>query len=128
MSPAFSASSIRGRTPTPIDHEIGLERAAALELDLLALDRRRRVLEVKDDALLFMQGADEIAHLRTQDTLHRPLVRRHDMDLDLAVAQRRRDLEPDEAGADHHRALRLLRPASMIARLSASERRTWTWG
>ena len=86
------------------DDEIGLEHAAALQRRALAVDRGHGVPEMKDDAVLLMQRADEIAHLRAQHALHRPLLRRDDMDLDLARAQRRRDLEADEARADHHDA------------------------
>ncbi len=60
----------------------------------------------KTDAVLLVQRAHEIAHLRTQNALHRSLVRRHHMDFDLAGAQRRRDLEPDEARAQHDHAAR----------------------
>ena len=63
------------------DHEIGLERAAALELHLFAVDGGRHVLEVENDAVLLVQRADEIAHLRAENPLHRPLVRRHHVDL-----------------------------------------------
>ena len=83
------------------DHEIRLERAAAFELHLLAVDGARRLLEVEDDAVLLMERAHEVAHLRAEDSLHRPFVRRHHVDLDVAGAQRGRDLEPDEARADH---------------------------
>ena len=72
------------------DDEIGLERAAALQLHLLAVDGGHRVLEMEDDAVLLVQRAHEVAHRGPQDALHRPLLRRHDMDLDLARAQRGR--------------------------------------
>ena len=88
------------------DDEIGLQHAAALQRRALAVDRGHGVAEMKDDAVLLMQGADEIAHLRPQHALHRPRLRRHDMDLDLARAQRRRDLKADETGADHDGAAR----------------------
>ena len=55
-----------------------------------------------------MQRAHEVAHVGAEDALHRPRLGRNDMDLDLAGAQRRRDLEPDEARADHDRALGIL--------------------
>ena len=82
---------------------------------------------MEDDAVLFMQGAHEVAHLRSEHALHRPLLRGHDMDLDVAGAQRRRDLEPDEARADHNRAPRAF-GQSMMARQSASERSVCTCG
>ena len=83
---------------------------------------------MKDDAVLLVQRANEIAHLRPEHALHRPLLEAHDMDLDVARAQRSRHLEPDEARADHDRAARVPRPSAMIARQSASERNTWTCG
>ena len=58
--------------------------------------------------MLLVQRADEIAHLRPQDALHRPFVQRHCVDLDLAGAQRRRDLEPDKARSQHDCPARLL--------------------
>ena len=64
------------------DHKISLERAAALELHLLAVDGGRHVLEMEHDAVLLVQRADEVAHLRAEDPLHRPFVRRHHMNLD----------------------------------------------
>ena len=91
------------------DHEIGLQHAAALERHALAVDRGHGIAEMEDDAVLFVQRAHEVAHLGPEHALHRPLLRRHDMDLDIARAQRRRDLEPDEAGTDHDRAARAVR-------------------
>ena len=93
----------------PDDHQIGLDRAAAFERGALAVDRRCGVLEMKNHAVLFMQPADEIAELRPEDALHRPGFRSHDMNLDVARAQRRRDLKPDEARTDNKRATRALR-------------------
>ena len=61
---------------------------------------------MKHDAVLLVQRADEVAHVRSEHTLHRPLFRRHHVDLDVARAQRGRDFEPDKAGADHDRAAR----------------------
>ena len=92
------------------DHEIGLEHAAALQRRALAVDRGHGIAEMEDDAVLLVQRADEVAHLRPEHALHRPLLRRHDMDLDVARAQRGRDLEPDEARADHDRARARRRP------------------
>ena len=56
--------------------------------------------------MLLVQRADEIAHAGTEHALHRPLLGRHDMDLDLARAQRRRGFQPDKTRADHDRAAR----------------------
>ena len=53
-----------------------------------------------------MQGADEVAHLRPQHALHRPLLQPDDVNLDISGAQCRCGLEPDKARADHDRAPR----------------------
>src|SRR5262245_51243667 len=85
------------------DHEISFEPAAALELHLLAVDASRHVFEVENHAVLLVQRADEIAHLRPENPLHRPLVRRPHMDPQSAGAERSRDLEPDKARTHDHR-------------------------
>ena len=64
---------------------------------------------MEDDAVLLVQRANEVAHLGPEHALHRPLLRRDDMHLDLARPQRGRDLEPDEARADHDGAARAAR-------------------
>ena len=87
-------------------HDIGLDHATALQRRALAVDRGDGIAEVKDDAVLFVQGTDEIAHLRPEHALHRPLLQPDDVDLDIPGAQRRRGFEPDEARADHDRAAR----------------------
>ena len=39
------------------------------------------VLEVKDHAVLLMEGTDEVTHIGAENPLHRPLIRRHDVNL-----------------------------------------------
>ena len=39
------------------------------------------VLEVKDNAMLLMEGADEVTHFGAENPLHRPLIGRHDVNL-----------------------------------------------
>ena len=90
------------------DDEISRELCAAFERDLIAFDCRGRVIEVKHDAMVLVQSANEVAEFRTEHALKRPALRRHHMDLDLARPQRGRDLEADEARADHHSAARML--------------------
>src|SRR5450631_4941935 len=82
-------------------HDIGLEHATALQRRTLAVDRSYRVTEVKYDAVLFMQRADEIAHAGSEHAFHRPLLQPDDVDLDIPGAQRRRGLKPDETCTDH---------------------------
>ena len=92
--------------PNAYNHHVGLQHAAALERRALAVDRDYGIAEMEDDAVLFVQCAYEIAHVSPKHALHRPLLRRHHVDLDIARAQCRRGLEADKAGADHDRAAR----------------------
>ena len=82
--------------------------AAALERHAPAIDRGHRVFEMENDPMLFVQRAHEVTHLRPEHALHRPLLRRHHMNLDVAGAQRRRGLQSDEARTDDERAARTL--------------------
>jgi hypothetical protein len=65
------------------------------------------VPEMKDDAMRFVQTPDEVAELRPQHPLQRPLLGRDDVHLEPARAQRRGDLEPDEAPPDDDRTMRV---------------------
>src|SRR5579872_299375 len=69
------------------DDEVGLDHGSTLQAGALALDRGDSVAEVKDDAVLFMQRADEVPHVRAQYALHRPLLEPDDMHLDIPRAQ-----------------------------------------
>src|SRR5262249_43604384 len=51
----------------------------------------------------------EVAHLGSQDALHRPLLRGNDMNLEISSAQGSRDLETDETRADDKHPLRAVR-------------------
>ncbi len=82
---------------------------------------------MKDDAVLLMQRPHEVSHLRSEHAFHRPLLEPDDVNLDIPGAQRGGGFEPDKARPDHNRAARAVADA-MIARQSASERSTWTWG
>ena len=109
-SPASSASASRGRTPTPDDDEVGGERRAVVERHRVASMRCRLASEVETHAVLFVQRPDERRRApgpctRSSGTASGA----DDVHLELARAQRRRDLEADEARADHDRALALLR-------------------
>jgi hypothetical protein len=61
---------------------------------------------VEDDAVRLVQTAHEVAHLGAQDAFHGALVRRDDMHLEAAFAQRGGDFESDEAGPHHDGAAR----------------------
>ena len=82
-----------------------------------------RLPEMKHDAVRFVQRLDEPADLGAHDPLERDCVRARRRRRRSARAQRRGDLQPDEAGADDDDVLRRLRRAATIARLSANERR-----
>ena len=86
------------------DYEISLERIASFEFHPFAIDGSYRFFEVEEYAVFPVQVANEVAHLRTQNSLHRPLFRRHDMDLELTRAQRGSNLEADEACPDDNYA------------------------
>ena len=88
------------------DEEIRLQHGAAPERRALAVDGDDGVAEMKDHAVVLMQRAHEIAHFRPKHTLHRALLRRDHVDLDIARPQRRRCLQADETRADHNRASR----------------------
>ena len=101
----------KARAHADADHdEIGLDHAAAFQRRAFAVDRGHGIAEMKDDAVLFMQGADEVAHLRPQHALHRPLLQPDDVNFDIPGAQRCCGLQPDKARADHDRALARRRP------------------
>ncbi len=63
---------------------------------------------MEDDAVLLVNGADEITEFAPEHAFQRPAIRRHDMNVDFPCPQRRSNLEPDEACAEHDRAPRLL--------------------
>ena len=83
------------------DDEIGLDRGSIRQTDLPPLDPDRSGAEMEADAMLLMQRANELPHVMAEDALHRNRLRRGDMDLDLARPQRRCNLKPDEARAEH---------------------------
>ena len=75
----------------------------------LSVDLLDGIREVEVDAVVFMQRANEVAHLGSEHALHRPLLRSDDVHVELARPQGRRDLEADEARADHEHAFRAAR-------------------
>ncbi len=89
--------------PNADDDEVGRHCRAAFELDVPAIDRRRRLLEMEYDAVLLVNRAYDIAKFAPEHAFQRPALRCHDMNLDLARPQRGGNLEPDEACADHDR-------------------------
>src|SRR5262245_41488374 len=69
------------------DHQVSVDNAAALEPGTPAVDRVHADLNVNHEAMRFMERADTIAHLRPKHTFHRPLFRRHHMNLEVARTQ-----------------------------------------
>src|SRR5262245_44615220 len=114
--------------PNADDDEVGRQCRAAFELDVSAIDRGCRLLEMEYDAVLLVNRAYEIAKFAPEHAFQRPALRCHDMNLDFARPQRGGNLEPDEARADHDRARWAVFAPAMIARESASERSTCTCG
>src|SRR6185437_149733 len=82
------------------DDQIGVERAAGLERDVVGANGGDAVLEMKFDAVLFVQRADEVAELRPEHAFERTLFRRDHMHLDVAGAQGGSRLEADKARAN----------------------------
>jgi hypothetical protein len=95
-----------GTHPDAGNHEIGSQALPALQRHDPAGNFPSRLLQVKADAVLFMEFPDEIAQLGPHESLERPSLRRYDIHLQLSRPQRRGYLEPDEAGAQDHRPLR----------------------
>src|SRR5262245_12656750 len=71
-------------------------------------DSLRLGLQVKDHPVRFMQGANEITHIRAEDAFHRPLVWCDDMNFELTGPKRGSDFEPNEAGTDDDHLFRCL--------------------
>ena len=121
--PAFSARAIAGRTPTPMTTKSASSVVPSLSVTRPAVDARDRVAEMEHHAVGFVQRLNDAPDLRAHHALERHLIRRDDINGDAARPQRCRHFEPDETGADDHRALRPTRALSTMARLSAKERR-----
>src|SRR6516162_11702323 len=61
---------------------------------------------MEGDAVLLVDLAHEVADFPAEHVFHRPRFGCHDMYREPPLAQRRRDLEPDEARADDDRPAR----------------------
>src|SRR5262245_7456645 len=97
------------RAHADADHDdIGIDRPAVFEDDAFSLDCGDTVLQMKIDAMLFVQGTDEIAQLRPEHPFKRSLLRCDDMHFDIARSQRSGRLKANEARADDDHALRRL--------------------
>ena len=65
----------------------------------------------------------EVAELRAEHALHRPRLRRDDVNLDLAMTQRAGRFKPNEAGAEHDGAASLVGASDQIAAVSERAQR-----
>src|SRR5512143_39244 len=63
------------------NHQLGFDRATFLQADVFFVDSSGFVFQVKDNAMLLMKGADKVTHFRAENALHRPPIRRHDVNL-----------------------------------------------
>jgi hypothetical protein len=61
---------------------------------------------MKHDAITLVERPDEVAELGTERPLERALHRSDDVHTERTSPQRGGDIEPDEAGGEHHRAAR----------------------
>jgi hypothetical protein len=128
LSPAFSASSSPRSDADPYDHKVGLDPATPLQRYGFAINGNSLVFEVKVHAVLFVQRANEVAHVWAENALHRQLVRCHDMHSSLRARSEAATSSPMKLAP-----MTTTRPAalapSMIAWQSASERsvRTCAW-
>src|SRR5262249_47147685 len=58
--------------PNADDDEVGRQCRTAFELDVSAIDRRRRLLEMEDDAVLLVNRSYKIAKFTPQHAFQRP--------------------------------------------------------
>jgi hypothetical protein len=70
---------------------------------------------MKPDTVLLMDPAYQLADLVPEYGFHRARLGGHDVDVESTRPQRRRDFEPDKAGANHDCAPRRPRPGDQCA-------------
>src|SRR5687767_1927927 len=85
------------------DHQIGIESRSVIKDYRLGVDCLHGVTEVELHTTLFMDAPDQHPQLGAEHTFEREILWGDDVNLEAARHQGRGDLEPDEAGADHHR-------------------------
>ncbi len=96
----FGESDPRPHADAGNDHVCGYGAAAA-QLDLRCTDARHGIPKVEDDAIFFMQAADEFADLRPQYPFHWPFVGRYHMHFDAAGPKGSSNLKANKAGAQN---------------------------
>ncbi len=87
------------------DDQVGGDLLAILQGHPVGLESCRRLLQMKRNTPGFVKRADEVSERLTHHPLQGPCLGRDDMNLDVTLAQRRRDFQADEARSDHDCAL-----------------------
>ena len=103
-------------------NEVAVDGGAPAERHGAPIDPRHRLAQVERDAVFLVKRSDEPAHFDAHDLLEWGILRRDDIDGDVAGAQRGRDLQSDKARANHDHVLGFCGRVT-IARLSANDRR-----
>src|SRR5581483_10048547 len=94
-----------GRAHTnPRHDEIGRETLTVLQHHMTPLQLTRRLAEMEDHAVGFVERPNEVAELDAEHALEGARARSDDVHFDASVTQRGGDLEPDEARPEHDRA------------------------
>src|SRR6266487_4614354 len=91
------------------DHQVAIQNRSIIQLHMAIFDSRRRSPEMKFYAVRLMSFANEISQFAPKNLLQRQRFFSDDSDFKFALAQGSRHLQPDEACADHDRALRVFR-------------------
>ena len=107
LIPARSARSISGLTPIPITTRSASIAWPSLSVTLRSSIATTALLQMEHHAVAFVQTAQVFAHLWSENRGHRHRLRRDDVDLELSLNQRSRNLHRNEARAYQHDALGL---------------------
>ena len=92
-----------GRTHADAEHQkVGVDRRTVAQRHCSSIDLRDRAAKMKDDAVFFVNAANDTADLRSHDARERLGLRRDDVHVELAGAERRGNFQTDEARADDH--------------------------
>ena len=101
VRPACSASAMARPHADAHGDEVGSQPLPGGERHAAGIDRGGGRAEVKDHAVLFVDGADHVAERRPHDAFQRPRLGRDDVHRQAAGPQRGGHFQADEAGADH---------------------------
>ena len=73
--------------PDPDHHQVGRDRGAVVEPDVVPFDRGQRAADIEYNAVFLVPLAHETAERGPEHMLHRPSLGGDDIDLDIAMAQ-----------------------------------------